>query len=413
MARRLSIKQNILWNSAGSLINLGCLWLVTVFVVRLSHGYDDAGTLSLAMAIANVFQPIAQFKMRAYQVSDVEHRNSAGEYVAFRLITTGCAFAFTVVYAALTSTLTALPTVTLFLAYKAIDQTIDCLHGVDQQHGRMDYCGLSYGLRGILSLAAFCAALSLTGSLALAVLAMVAVCCPVFALDWRNASQFESLRPHITARTTLHLASSCAPAVIGTACCAAIATVARQHLAWIEGTAVLGIYASVCTPIVIIQAGSSYVYAPLLGPFAELLTRRDAAGYLKLFARVTAAFGAITLAGCVAFFFLGKPLLALVFKSDLAQHADLMQLAILSTVLCAYASFLCDQLIAARTMAGIMVGNALALAACWALSPLVITQMGANGTSAVTAIAYALDIAIMLGALAMRIGRMGAEDSRA
>ena len=42
----LSTKQNMLWNSAGSMTYLACQWLVTVLVVRLSAGYDDAGLLS-------------------------------------------------------------------------------------------------------------------------------------------------------------------------------------------------------------------------------------------------------------------------------------------------------------------------------------------------------------------------------
>ena len=44
----------MLWNSAGSTIRLVCNYLITIAVVRLSHGFDAAGTLSLAMSIANL-----------------------------------------------------------------------------------------------------------------------------------------------------------------------------------------------------------------------------------------------------------------------------------------------------------------------------------------------------------------------
>ena len=48
----LSLRANMLWNSAGSLTRLACSYLVTIAVVRLSHGFDAAGALALAMSIS-------------------------------------------------------------------------------------------------------------------------------------------------------------------------------------------------------------------------------------------------------------------------------------------------------------------------------------------------------------------------
>ena len=46
----LPYRKNMLWNSAGSIVYLGCQWLITVLVVRLTVGYDAAGLLSLLAA---------------------------------------------------------------------------------------------------------------------------------------------------------------------------------------------------------------------------------------------------------------------------------------------------------------------------------------------------------------------------
>ena len=70
--KALSLRQNIFWNTAGSAIYLGCQWLITILVVRLSaSGFTNSGLLTLAMANTNIFYSIAIFNMRAYQVSDV------------------------------------------------------------------------------------------------------------------------------------------------------------------------------------------------------------------------------------------------------------------------------------------------------------------------------------------------------
>lgn len=55
VVKQLSVKQNMLWNTAGSMVYLVCQWLITVFVVRLSDGYDAAGVLALGMAVSNIF----------------------------------------------------------------------------------------------------------------------------------------------------------------------------------------------------------------------------------------------------------------------------------------------------------------------------------------------------------------------
>ena len=61
-------------------------------VVRLSSGYEAAGTLSLAMSVYNIFAPFAIYRMYTHQVSDVKRENTVGEYFAFRIITSSAAW---------------------------------------------------------------------------------------------------------------------------------------------------------------------------------------------------------------------------------------------------------------------------------------------------------------------------------
>lgn len=403
----LSIQKNMLWNSVGSLTNLVCQWLTTVLVVRLSTGFDAAGALSLAMSIGNVFAPIAQFKVRSYQVSDVRGETSAGEYVAFRLVTIAAALVVSGAYAALTASLSALPVIVLYLLYRCVDVFVDVLHGVDQQHLRMDFCGQSMLLRGVLSLAAFCAGLALTNSLEVAVAAMIAAVLPVVPLDWRRASRLDALRPRITPAKALSLFVTCLPAAVGVALCNLVTTVSRQSLAALAGTAALGVYSSVCAPIVIIQAGSSYVYAPLQGVFARHLDRGDRAAFARLLARVTLAMLGLTAVGLAGFALLGGPFLGVVFGADLASHADLMYLAIVSVAACAYCSFLCDLLIAMRAMASTLVCNLVPVCVAALTAAPLIGRFGANGTSLAVAAAYGVGIALMLLVMLRRLGGGG------
>ena len=81
-----SLKKNMLWNTVGSVFYLACQWFLSVVVVRVGS-YADAGILSLAMSITNIFATIALFNVRNFQVSDSDGEYTNGEYVFHRHLT--------------------------------------------------------------------------------------------------------------------------------------------------------------------------------------------------------------------------------------------------------------------------------------------------------------------------------------
>lgn len=268
--QELSIKRNMLWNSSGSIFYLGCQWLLSIVVVRLSSDYSSAGVLALAMAIGNIFTPLAGYRMRTMQVSDVKHEYCSGQYMAFRIVTVLIALILCLVYSLLTCQLDTLPAISLFLLYKAIELIIDVMHGLDQQHMRLDIAGKSMMARGILTILSFAAAFLLSGSLEIAFLAMITSTLPVgIFYDLRMSSRFESLVPQIDFKTVSHLLLICMPAVLAAVLSSATLTIPRQYLSYAYGDSLLGIYSSVASPVAIIQMGATYLYSPLLGKFSE------------------------------------------------------------------------------------------------------------------------------------------------
>ena len=81
------MKSNIAWNTVGSVFYQGCLWLMTVLVVRLSSDYQNSGCLAFAMSVGNIYTALGTYTVRTFQVADVDDKYSASNYVGFRLIT--------------------------------------------------------------------------------------------------------------------------------------------------------------------------------------------------------------------------------------------------------------------------------------------------------------------------------------
>ena len=95
----LSVKQNMLWNMVGSSIGLACQWAISIIVVRLATDMESAGLYSLAVSVYGIFSPIANFGMYTYLITDMDNKNTVGEYLSLVSLTSFCALAVTQLYA--------------------------------------------------------------------------------------------------------------------------------------------------------------------------------------------------------------------------------------------------------------------------------------------------------------------------
>ena len=391
MSRELSDKQNILYNAAGSLIYLGCQWLLTVLVVRLSDGLEYAGNLALAMSIANIFVPFAQYRMRTIQVSDVSHSFSAGDYLGFRFLTVVAALIGSMIYSYFTCASSALLSIFIYLLYKALELVIDVFHGLDQQNYRMDYVGISFALRGILSVTAFSFALIMNLSLEMALVIMTLVCIPVcLFFDIPKAQQFDTLRPIINKSTVFYfLKIGILPAASLFACSAAM-TFPRQMLSSFFGTASLGIYASVASPIAIVQTGASYIYTPLIGRFAEHFSRGDNKSFISLFIKVSLTMLALVAALSLLFSTFGHYFLYLLYGGEVAEHTELLVPMLICSLFTVLLWFANDLLVAMRKVIESFIGNAAAALLALAFSFYFVPNFSMNGVSFTGILGYGL-----------------------
>ena len=397
----LSVKLNMLWNSAGSLTYLGCQWLITVLVVRLSDGYDAAGALSLAMSVYNMFSSLAIYRMYTYQVSDVTHENTVGEYFALRLITCGTALLLILVYALATCPLNSFTTIGLYAIYKIASLLIDVLHGLDQQNRRMDYIGKSLSIQGAASLVVFCIGMALTSNLDISIIGMTAAIILIgIVYDLPRSTQFETLNIGISKKKALHLLGYCLPIVIAAVACGAAPSIPRQYLAALSGSAALGIYASVAAPVAIIQMGASYIYNPLLGYFSEAYVNKNMKQLAVLLIKAAGGIAALGIISALALYWLGEPLLVLFFGESIAPYAYLLTPIIAVAMVTAFVWFLNDVLVAIRDFKGSFIGNIAAAASSIPLTLYFVPLFDMNGVSFASLIAYGIGALIMLGCLA-------------
>lgn len=398
MSRRegLSLRGNMLWNSAGSTMRLVCNYLITIAVVRLSHGFDAAGTLSLAMSIANLVLPFADFRLRTLHVTDVSQERSSGAYVGLRILTSALSFLIGVVYSAATNSSGSLLVISLYLVYSIITNFIEVFHAIDQRALRMDISGKSYMMQGASNLIAFSAVLWLTNSLVLAVISLSVTTLMIgLVYDMPRAARFESIRPIVEWRPAVTTFAALLPLVLAQVASSAVLTIPKQQLALLAGDSALGIYSSVAAPALIVQMGATYVYSPLMGTFAEQFAT-DKRAAVRLLGKTTAVILAVTAALSVLLLLFGGPVLHLLFGRQILEYTYLLQPMLLCTLLTAFAWFMNDLLLALRDFKASFFGNIVAAAITAAGSTYFVTAFGMNGVSWVGIVAYAVAVAILV-----------------
>ena len=393
----LSIKSNTLWNLIGCIFYLGCQWLTTVLVVIFSTGYENSGALAFAMSIGNMFASISLFKIRTYQVSDIENRFSSSEYIGFRFATITLSMTLSALYLALIVDDSHIVAATLaFLIFKTDETFADVLYGIDQKHGRMDYIGKSQIIRGFATIVGFSAPLVVTGNLFFAIGGMTALCFLTTLLyDLTRASRFGKLGISLTKSRVIALGKACLLPTIANFCATSIVSVARQRYGIFAGDQMLGIYASIATPAVLIQAGATYLYSPLLGSLAKTMLLEDSARFKRKFILVMLGLFATMTVATIVLTLCGPSVLKVVFGSGITDYTWTFPFALTATTSIATLLYVNDILIVARDNGTQIVANALALTITACASDALIRFFGMNGVN--LTIILATIPAILLG----------------
>lgn len=377
-----SVKKNFIYNTIGTGFYMICQWLTTILVVRLS-GYADSGILSLAMSITSSFVCIALYGIRSYQVSDLTSKYKDGTYISSRIITSIASIAFCAIFVVANPySQDEILCILFYMILKVSEALVDVLHGIDQKAWRLDIAGKSYIIRGILTLAAFSLILGFTSNLLLSIAGM-AVCSFLVILlyDIPKTRKITSIKPNFSFHSMRKLLMECFPLLIFFFIAALLPMIPRYFLESYHGNVILGIYAAVATPTLIVQVAATFIFNPLITLFAEYHHSRNHRVFKRTFIKCILAIGTIAVAAFVVGAIWGDWGLNLLFGKDILPYTYLLLPIILCTVLTAFNWFLSTILTIVRDFKRLIIGNTTGLAICLVLSMLLIHPYQMNGVN--------------------------------
>lgn len=393
----LTVKQNMIYNSLGSLFYLGCQWLVSVLVIKLGS-YEAGGMLTNCINITNVLFTVSTFGIRTYQVSDVRELYSQTDYVSTRLFTGATALLGCMVYVLFAmgnASDEARLCVLLYMVFKLTESISDVLQAIVQKAQRMDYIFKGMLMRGVLTLGLFAGVMVLTKSLPIAIVAMALGAYGVIAFyEAPSAKGQIPFTIQFNLQRILSLLKICWPLMLTSFFANAAITVPRTTLGTLLGDEALGYYGAVATPAVIVQTGSLLIFAPMINSFATSYDSRDKRNYVNYLLKTLAILAGFTAVMILGAFMLGEWGLTLIFGESIRPYAYLLPPVLLTASLIAISQLFTEILTVSRRLQQIMIINLVSTGVSLALSAVLIKAQGINGVN--LALLAALSAGILL-----------------
>jgi O-antigen/teichoic acid export membrane protein len=353
---------------------------------------------------------VAKTGLREIYTSDTAGTYRFGDYLGFRLVATGAAFAVMVASGLLEAgSAPALAVIILYALIRSGDLVSDIVHGLFQSQERMDFIGRSLCLLGPLSMLMLSVGYWLTGSLLVAVAGQLAAQAGVLLLydlpvaRGRARLSGEPLRPRLQGRTVLRLAALATPLAVATGLAMIAVYLPRMVVARELDLAALGFFAAITA---LAMAPNRLVNA--LGIAVSVRLARyhragDRRGFLRMLgqmALIVAGIGGLGLAVAAAW---GDVILRLVYTPDYAAYQPLFLWAIAAAILRSLADVLKFGMIASRRFWWIAAQyGATALVAAVACAAL-IPPLGLTGAGIALVLIFATHLAAILAGLLLNL----------
>lgn len=382
MGLTLQLRKNILWNAFGNMVYVGCQWIVTILVTRL-FGYEDAGILSLAMSISALFQTVALFGIRNYQVSDIEQKYSDSTYVGFRGICCIFAMVICIVFSVFNRYSTRqIQVIFWFMLFRLAENYSDVLHGIAQKKERLDVAGKAFAIKGCEVILAFFLGYYASKDLIYALALMAIGSCIITATyDLFYVRKLSAFKMMDKLEYCFMLGRETVPLCIYMFLISAISTIPKYILEKMCDAVALGAYSSIFAPALLIQAVAGYVYSPFATLFAECYLSGDNKRFLKLVRKICLFFFGFAVGILIAGKVFGRCALWLLFGETILEYTGLLFPILIGIVGLSYLAFFCMLGVVIRDFKNLILGCLIGVFLCAVLTPVAIKSFGINGAS--------------------------------
>lgn len=319
----LSLNENFVWTTAGSIIYSGCQWGILVVIAKLGSA-KMVGQFAFGLAISAPVIMFTNLQLRAIEATDAKSKYKFGDYFGLRVLMTILSFVIIMafIYFGDYPRETALVVLAVALA-KAFESISDIVYGLMQKHERMDYIGISMILKGFASLIVFGLLIWFTRNLMIAILGLSVTWLALLIMyDLRNARMWEILQPRMEKNIFMRLFWLAFPLGFVAMLVSLSDNIPRYYIVSFQGESDLGYFASMAYIIMAVQKVIIAFGESARPRLAKYFVEKRTDEFRKLFLRMLSFGLLVGISVLMVSILFGREVLTILYKPDYAEHVD-------------------------------------------------------------------------------------------
>jgi O-antigen/teichoic acid export membrane protein len=324
----MAVRGNFVWMSAGGAVFSASQWAMVSVIAKLGSP-EMVGAYALGVAVATPPLMLAQLNLRSVLATDVRQEHPFRQYQQLRALSLALTLIGVVLFACLSHVMRDAATIVLVCLILALQWMSDIYHGLLQAHERMDRVAISLTLAGVAGLAALVTTMALSGSLNLALAAVLASRLAAFLLYDSSLAvreYLETSRPDQTSRHTgqLRILTTALPLGVVMMIGSLTPNLPRYFISHHLGQRTLGLFSAVAS----LTAAANLLINALGQAASPRLAKLYSTGNTREFEGLTfrligagVLFGVLGAAGAAL---VGPQVLTVLFRPEYAAHADVL-----------------------------------------------------------------------------------------
>jgi len=373
--------KGILWNNLGSVM-YGANTVIMQVVVSYAGTVEQTGYFSIAFTTAQILYVIGLLGVSHYQMTDYAEKYRFTEYAFVRACSSGVMLLCSVV-------------MTLFLGYQGekliyvslltvwmlLNVTRELFQSRFFQKNRLDLSGSSQFYFTFWPLLAFCCAVLLTRNIVLALGIHVALAA---VITWHYAARVappflpeQAEKP--SGGEAWRLVRDCAPLFVSTLLLSGILNISRYVVEYILGDTAQGYYGMIFILVQVVDLCSRFLFLPFLNQYAQAYFDSKYRKFAQMAIRQIAIIAGLTILCCVGAYWLGTPVLGILYRRNFSALRSLIILTVLGSGIYSITTFFYWIFTTLRKQLGLMIILSVALFTEAAALVILLPRLGLNG----------------------------------
>ncbi|MGY0691506.1 oligosaccharide flippase family protein [Virgibacillus sp. FSP13] len=347
--KRLSLKMNMSWTLAGSVIYSFTQWLLLIIIAKLGNP-EMVGLFALGLAVTAPIIMLTDMELRMALVTDAKSSFGFAHYAGTRILSVGLSFAIMIVAVLVLGYGVNAAIIIILIGMTKLPESVsDIYHGLLQKHERMDLITISNSSKGILTVLVFAVMLYVTNNLMMAIMGQLMVWTLILLfLDCKLAKQYAAIQPLFHPPSIRKLVQLTIPLGFMALLTSFNTNIPSYLVEYYLGKEELGYFAAI---LYIYFAGSrmsNSLRQPTAPMLATLYADNNIKGYLKLLSMLMALGLLIGFTGFLVVSLFGKFLLSIIYTPGYAVYSKLFIVIMVSGIISYPASFLDTGIMATR-----------------------------------------------------------------